>query len=354
MLSREQIVQSLRDKVTHPATPRELIRILKVPTEERATFRRLLKALVTAGELVQTKGDRVGLPEKMDLVVGRLQTHASGFGFVVPDKSDGDAPDVYVSAGNIKEAMHGDRVLARIERRTSEDRVEGRIIRVLQRGNETIVGRFDVEGSGLGFVQPFDKPLLTDVHIPTGQSGAAEPGEMVVVEVTSWPTATRGPVGKVVEVLGDVNEQGVDTEIIIRKFGIPDAHGEAAIEEAVRFGPVTAKDTAGRTDFRTTVTVTIDGEHARDFDDAISIEKLPNGHYWLGVHIADVAHYVTEGTALDLEGYERATSVYFPDRAVHMFPSELATGICSSESAGGSSRSDLPDGGGRQRVGRAL
>ncbi len=329
MLSREQIVQSLRDKVTHPATPRELIRILKVPREERATFRRLLKALVSTGELVQTKGERVGLPEKMDLVVGRLQTHASGFGFVVPDKSDGDAPDVYVSAGNVKEAMHGDRVLARIERRTSDDRVEGRIIRVMQRGNETIVGRFDVEGSGLGFVQPFDKRLLTDVHIPTGQSGAAEPGEMVVVQITTWPTATRGPVGKVLEVLGDVNEQGVDTEIIIRKFGIPDAHGEAAIEEALRFGPVTAKDTEGRTDFRTTVTVTIDGEHARDFDDAISIEKLPNGHYWLGVHIADVAHYVTGGTALDLEGYERATSVYFPDRAVHMFPSELATGICS-------------------------
>ena len=129
--------------------------------------------------------------------------------------------------------------------------------------------------------------------------------------------------------LGDINEQGVDTEIIIRKYAIPDVHGEAAIEEALSFGPVSAKDIEGRTDFRQTVTVTIDGEHARDFDDAISIEKLPNGHYWLGVHIADVAHYVTEGTALDQEGYERATSVYFPERAVHMFPSELATGICS-------------------------
>jgi ribonuclease R len=149
------------------------------------------------------------------------------------------------------------------------------------------------------------------------------------VEITTWPTAARGPVGKVVEVLGDVNEKGVDTEIIIRKFGIPDAHGEAAIEEAKSFGAVSARDIAGRTDFRKTVTVTIDGEHARDFDDAISLEKLPNGHYWLGVHIADVAHYVTPGSALDQEGYDRATSVYFPDRAVHMFPSELATGICS-------------------------
>jgi ribonuclease R len=329
MLSREQIVKLLREKVTHPATPRELLRILKIPREERATFRRLVKALVSAGELVETKGDRVGLPDKMDLVVGRLQMHAAGYGFVVPDKAGGDAPDVYVAAMNIKEAMHGDRVLARIERRTGDDRVEGRIIRVLERGNTTIVGRFDIDDSGLGFVQPFDRRIASDVHVPSGQSAEAERGEMVLVQITTWPTAARGPVGKVVEVLGDIDEQGVDTEIIIRKFGIPDAHGEAAIEEALRFAPVGPDDIVGRTDFRPTVTVTIDGEHARDFDDAISIEMLPNGHYWLGVHIADVAHYVTEGSALDLEGYERATSVYFPERAVHMFPSELATGICS-------------------------
>ncbi len=329
MLSREQIVKLLREKVTHPATPRELLRILKIPREERATFLRLVKALTSAGELVETKGGRVGLPDKMDLVVGRLQMHAAGYGFVVPDKAGGEAPDVYIAAMNIKEAMHGDRVLARIERRTGDDRVDGRIIRVLARGNTTIVGRFDIDDSGLGFVQPFDRRISSDVHVPSGQSGAAERGEMVLVQITTWPTAARGPVGKVVEVLGDIDEQGVDTQIIIRKYGIPDAHGEAAIEEALRFAPVGPDDIVGRTDFRPTVTVTIDGEHARDFDDAISLEMLPNGHYWLGVHIADVAHYVTEGSALDLEGYERATSVYFPERAVHMFPSELATGICS-------------------------
>ncbi|MES1254371.1 MAG: ribonuclease R, partial [Acidobacteriota bacterium] len=224
--------------------------------------------------------------------------------------------------------MHGDRVLVRIERKTREGRVEGRIIRILERGNSTIVGKFVLE-SGLGFVQPFDRRILTDVQIPTGLSGAAEPGEMVLVEITTWPTSSRGPVGKVREVLGDINEKGVDTEIIIRKFGIPDKHGEAAIEEAKAFGPVSARDIEGRTDFRATTTVTIDGEHARDFDDAISIEKLANGHYWLGVHIADVSHYVEEGSALDREAYERGTSVYFPERAVHMFPSELSTGLCS-------------------------
>jgi ribonuclease R len=172
--------------------------------------------------------------------------------------------------------------------------------------------------------------VLTDVHVPTGQSSSSEPGEMVLVEITRWPTATRGPVGRVVEVLGRIDEPGVDTQIIIRKFGIPDRHSDDAVAEATRLGTVVKeRDIKGRTDFRGLTTVTIDGEHARDFDDAITIERLPNSHFWLGVHIADVSHYVTEGSALDEEAYERGTSVYFTERAVHMFPSELATGLCS-------------------------
>jgi ribonuclease R len=169
-----------------------------------------------------------------------------------------------------------------------------------------------------------------DVHIPSGEQAAAAPGDMVTVEITRWPTAARGPLGRVLEVLGDIDEPGVDTEIIIRKYGIPDEHTEAAVAEARRLGnEISERDLRGRTDFRPLVTVTIDGEHARDFDDAITIERLANGHYWLGVHIADVAHYVPQGSALDEEAYERGTSVYFPERAVHMFPSELATGLCS-------------------------
>jgi ribonuclease R len=148
--------------------------------------------------------------------------------------------------------------------------------------------------------------------------------------LTRWPTATRGAAGRVAEVLGDIDAPGVDTEIIIRKFAIPDVHAPDAIAEAVRLGSAVAeRDIRGRSDFRQLLTVTIDGEHARDFDDAITIERLENGHYWLGVHIADVSHYVREGSALDREAYDRGTSVYFPERAVHMFPSELATGLCS-------------------------
>jgi len=221
-------------------------------------------------------------------------------------------------------------VVVRIERIKDGGRAEGRIIRILERANSTIVGRYDRDENGMGYVTPFDRRVLMDIIVPPGQEGGASPGEMVIVELTRWPTSTRGAIGHVTEVLGDIDAPGVDTEIIIRKYGIPDAHSAEAVAEAVRLGTaVSERDIRGRTDFRQVATVTIDGEHARDFDDAITIEKLANGNYWLGVHIADVSHYVQEGSALDREAYERGTSVYFPERAVHMFPSELATGLCS-------------------------
>jgi ribonuclease R len=330
MLNADQLLTLIREKVEHPATTRELLQRLKIPRDQRATVTRLLKGLVQSGHLVQTRGNRFGLPDRMNLVVGRVQTHPRGFGFVVPDRPiDGLTGDIFIAGANLNQAMHGDRVVVRLER-TGGERAEGRILRILERGAASVVGRFEVDESGMGFLVPFDRRLIVDVLIPGSERGEAEPGDMVVVEITRWPTPTRSPLGRVVAVLGDIEEPGVDTEIIIRKYGINDAHGEDAIEEAKRLGgSVKEKDIRGRSDFRRTTTVTIDGEHARDFDDAITIDKLANGNYWLGVHIADVSHYVPEGGALDEEAYERSTSVYFPERAVHMFPSELSTGLCS-------------------------
>ncbi|HET7698511.1 MAG TPA: ribonuclease R [Vicinamibacterales bacterium] len=330
MLNAEQLLTAIRDRVEHPATARELVQRLKIPREQRSTLKRLLNGLVDAGHLIQTRGNRFGLPDRMNLVVGRVSTNPRGFGFVVPDRPiEGVAGDIYIAGANLNQAMHGDRVVARIER-TREDRAEGRILRILERGSASIVGRFEIDESGMGFLVPFDRKMIMDVMIPGEERSDAQPGDMVVVEITRYPTATRSALGRVLDVLGDIEEPGVDTEIIIRKYGISDAHGEAAIEEARRLGgSVRERDLRDRTDFRPLTTVTIDGEHARDFDDAITIERLPNGHYWLGVHIADVAHYVPEGSALDEEAYERSTSVYFPERAVHMFPAELSTGLCS-------------------------
>jgi ribonuclease R len=334
MISRDQVLAMMRERVHHPAGMRELLQSLKIARDDRTAFKRHIKTLVASGDLIQIRGHRFGLPEKMDLYVGRLQTHPGGYGFVTPERPLDTGGDVYISGPHLNEAMHGDRVVVRIERVKEDGRAEGRVIRILERGNLWIVGRYDRDeasrGTGMGYVAPFDRRVLMDIFIPPGQEGGASPGEMVVVELTRWPTSTRGAIGRVAEVLGDIDDPGVDTEIIIRKYGIPDAHSPEAVAEAARLGGTIAdRDVAGRADFRGTPTVTIDGEHARDFDDAITIERLPNGHYWLGVHIADVSHYVEEGGALDREAYDRGTSVYFPERAVHMFPAELATGLCS-------------------------
>ena len=330
MLSSDEILALMRERVHHPAGVRELLQLLKVPREEHAAFKRHLNSLVAGGDLVQIRGQRFGLPEKMDLYVGRLQTHPGGYGFVEPERALEGGKDVYIASTHLGEAMHGDRVVVRLERLKEGGRVEGRVIRVLDRGNAWIVGRYDRDQDGMGYVVPFDRRVLKDILVPAGQEGGASPGDMVTLELTRWPSSTRGAAGRVAEVLGDIDAPGVDTEIIIRKHGIPDEHSQPAVREALGLGDaVSDRDIKGRTDFRPLATVTIDGEHARDFDDAITIEKLENGHYWLGVHIADVSHYVREDGPLDREAYERGTSVYFPERAVHMFPTELATGLCS-------------------------
>src|SRR3954466_4396520 len=330
MFSRDQVLALMRERVHHPAGMRELLQLLKIPRDDRTAFKRHVKSLVASGDLIHIRGHRFGLPEKMDLYTGRLQAHPSGYGFVTPERPLDAGGDIYISGPMMNEAMHVDRVVVRIERIKDGGRAEGRIIRILERSGATIIGRYDRDKSGMGYVVPFDRRLLMDIFVPPGHEGGAQPGEMVSVEITKWPTSSRGAVGRVDDVLGDVDAPGVDTEIIIRKYNIPDEHSDEAVAEAVRLGSdVSERDTRGRTDFRNIPTVTIDGEHARDFDDAITIEKLPSGHYWLGVHIADVSHYVHEGSALDREAYERGTSVYFPERAVHMFPSELATGLCS-------------------------
>ena len=330
MLSRDHVLALMRERVHHPAGLRELLQLLKVPREERATFKRLVKSLVETGDLIQIRGQRFGLPEKMDLFVGRLQTHAGGYGFVEPERPLESGGDIYIAGPHLNEAMHGDRVVVRIERIREGGRAEGRVIRILERVNTWLVGRYERDENGMGYVVPFDRRVLMDIVVPPGQEGGASPGEMVTLELTRWPTSTRGAIGRVAEVLGDVDAPGVDTDIIIRKYGLPDTHSAEAVREATSIGAEVGQgDLRGRTDFRPIVTVTIDGEHARDFDDAITIEKLANGNYWLGVHIADVSHYVREGSALDEEAYARGTSVYFPERAVHMFPAELATGICS-------------------------
>ncbi|MBI3494121.1 MAG: ribonuclease R, partial [Acidobacteria bacterium] len=257
MLSRDHVLALMRERVHHPAGMRELLQVLKVPRDERTTFKRHIKSLVASGELIHMRGHRFGLPEKMDLYVGRLQTHPAGYGFVTPERALDAGGDIYIPGPHLNEAMHGDRVVVRIERIKEGGRAEGRIIRILERGNERIVGRYERDDAaragsradGAGSVVPFDRRVLMDILVPPGQEGGASPGEMVIVELTRWPTSTRVASGRVAEVLGDIDTPGVDTDIIIRKWGIPDEHAADAVAEAVRLGTVVSeRDIRGRTD----------------------------------------------------------------------------------------------------------
>ena len=295
MYSDEEILRLINERVDHPATVKELLQALKVPRDERASFKRGLKSLVGSGGLVEIRGGRFGLPDRMNLVVGRVSTNPRGFAFVEPETPQDDLPSsLYIAGNNLNQAVHGDRVVVRVERRRDGDRAEGRILRILERGSERIVGRFELDEAGHGFVVPFDRRLIMDVQVPRAERRGAEAGEMVTVTITRWPTATRPALGRITEVLGPLEAPGVDTKVIIRKYNLPEQHTDEAVAEATRLGgAIKEKDAQGRTDFREWQTVTIDGEHARDFDDCDLERSAAPMELWWAVHIADVAHYVT-------------------------------------------------------------
>jgi ribonuclease R len=328
-MSLKQRVLTLLAEVGKPLPARELIRRLDLPKGGRQDLKPVLRQLLTDGEILKIRGGRVGLASHMNLVVGLLNCNRGGFGFVVPDKRGPDQKDVYISGANMKEALHGDRVVARVER-ASPKGPEGRIIRVLERGIQRIVGRYEEDGRFGGHVVPFDKRVLHELFIPPSDNMDAKPGEMVSAEITRPPTATRNPSGRILAVLGRLEDPGVDLKVIMAKYDLPDAF-PAEVEAEAEGVPKTLaeEDLRGRTDFRNWPTVTVDPETARDHDDAISLDQLPNGRWRLGVHIADVAHYVRPGTLLDQEAYLRGTSVYFPDRVVPMLPHALSSHMCS-------------------------
>lgn len=328
-ISRQQILERMEHKTYHPMLLRELMRALGIPKERRREFRRLLGEMVLAGEIALIKGNRYGLPLKMNLVPGRLQGHPDGYGFVIPDRSG--EKDVYISRRNLLDAMHGDHVVARVESTRSDKRREGRIIRVLKRGATQVVGRFEwPRDREFGFVVPTDRRNWYDLYIASDQTLGARDGDLVVAEIVQCPTPRRNPEGRIKEVLGRAYDSKIDTEMIMAEFALPMAFPKEVIASARAIPDQVAPTVIhGRRDLRDLKTVTIDGEKARDFDDAVSVEPLPHGQIRLFVHIADVGHYVPWETPLDLEARQRGTSVYFPDQVVPMFPERLSNGICS-------------------------
>jgi ribonuclease R len=323
-LSAEEILQ-LMEEEDHPLLLREILRRLGLEGRQRQELRTLLKGLVDEGRIIKIRGNRYGLPIKMNLVVGRVKCHPDGYGFVIPEKEGEE--DIFISPRNLKEAMHGDRVVARVESVRKKGR-EGKVIRILERGFHKVVGKF-MKAKHYSYVIPEDEHILQEVYIPEGETKRAKANQLVVAEVTRFPTERARPEGRVTHILGYPDDPEIEPQIIIHKYDLPHRFSSAALQEA-RSLPMTppSDEYRDRVDLRGISTFTIDGENAKDFDDAVSIEREKDGGLKLCVSISDVSRYVKEGSPLDEEAYLRGTSVYFPDRAIPMFPPELSNVTC--------------------------
>ena len=332
---RDQIFALLSSKDYRPLNKIEIARKIGVSGSARVALRRMLRDLELAGEIARIRKDRYVLPVEADLVTGKLSIHPVGYGFLAQEKSG--EPDVFIAAENIGTAMHGDRVVARISPEAPSRRIkgrrEGRVIRILERAHDTIVGTLQRSRS-FYYVVPDDPRFVHDVYVhPTQDRRAQAPGtvgDKVVVRLGAWESRHVNPEGEIIEVLGPASAPGVDVLSIIRKYHLPTEFPSDVLEQAERIPErVEAQQIAGREDLRNQFIVTIDPDDARDFDDAINVEKLPNGGWQLGVHIADVAAYVEPGSALDREARRRGNSVYLPDRVIPMLPERLSNGVCS-------------------------
>ena len=323
-ITTEEILQLMEEK-DRPLLLREVLQSLGVPKEQRRLLRQRLKDLAEEGRVVKIRGNRYGLLAKMNLIAGRVRCHPDGYGFVIPEKEGEE--DVFIGPRNLKEAMHGDRVVARVESIRKKGK-EGRIIRILERKTNKVVGKF-LKAKNYFYVVPEDERILQEVLIPEGMTKRAKVNQIVVAEITQYPTERSRPEGKVTHILGYADDPEIEPLIILHKYDLPQRFSPSAMKEARALShDPEAHEYRNRIDLRDLPTFTIDGEKARDFDDAVSIEEEYDGGMRLYVSISDVSHYVKEGTSLDEEAYLRGTSVYFPDRAIPMFPPELSNDIC--------------------------
>lgn len=325
---KESILDFLRRESYRPMSAEELAKAFQIDRKQIGEFLSIIDEMEEEGLIFKTSKEKYGLPEKMNLVIGKLQGHQKGFGFVIPD--DEKLMDIFIPAENINGAMHNDRVVARIiKAATPTKTAEGEIIKILKRANTRVVGTFE-KNSYFGFVIPDDKRIYQDIFISKSNFNGAKDGDKVIVEVTKWPEKRRNPEGKIIEVLGNKNKPGIDILSIIKKYNLPEEFPKE-VEEYANAIPdeIPEKEIKRRRDLRDLKIVTIDGEDAKDLDDAVSIERLPDGKFKLGVHIADVTYYVKEKSPLDKEALKRGTSVYLVDRVIPMLPKKLSNGVCS-------------------------
>ncbi len=326
----QQILALLARKDYRPLDKDGLAKTLGRKSGVRMGLNQALRELERAGEIARIRKNRYVLAAEADLVAGKLSIHQVGYGFLTPEKPG--EPDIFIAAENTGTAMHGDRVVARISQDAPYGRIrgrrEGRVIRILERAHDTIVGTLQ-HSRNFYYVVPDDPRLVHDVYVSPKKAAAAV-GDKVVVRLEAWESRHVNPEGEIIEVLGPASAPGVDMLSIIRKYHLPTEFPRDVLEQSDRISEkIDARQLEGREDLRKEFTVTIDPDDARDFDDAIHVEKIKNGGWRLGVHIADVAAYVEPESALDREARRRGNSVYLPDRVIPMLPERLSNGVCS-------------------------
>jgi ribonuclease R len=323
--SRELILEVMVEAGV-PLEEGDLARTLDIKRREHEAFARRIAAMERDGQIMRNRRGDLCVADKLDLVRGRVQGHKDGFGFLIRD--DG-GPDLFLDSGEMHKVLHGDRVMARISGLDRRGRPEGKIVEVLEHGQTRFVGRLHVE-HGVTFVAAEDKRISQDFVVPAGEAAGAKPGQVVTAEIITQPGRLAKPLARVVEVLGNYADPGMEIEIALRKHDLPWQFPQEAEALAAKLPKEVRKaDHKGREDLREMPLVTIDGETARDFDDAVYCEPQPRGGFRLVVAIADVSHYVKPGDALDREARERGNSVYFPRRVIPMLPEALSNGLCS-------------------------
>ncbi len=325
---KERLLGLINDSAYSPLKKEELAVIFDIHPAEMPMFYNFLDELEEDGYIGRTKKGKIMSLNQMGLFVGKFVSHRKGFGFVESDEEY--TQDLFIPADNVNTAMHNDRVIAEIVTPATDDRrAEGKIIKVVKREVTEVVGLFQ-PSKNFGFVVPDNKKFNQDIYIPKKFFSGAKENDKVVVEITVWPSEDRKPEGKIIEVLGQKGERGVEIDSIVKSHGLPEEFPKKVLDEAEFVAvPSPEEEIQRRFDIRDLKTFTIDGEDAKDLDDAVSIEKLSNGNFKLGVHIADVTHYVREKSKLDKEALKRATSVYLVDKVIPMLPKTLSNGMCS-------------------------
>ena len=326
---KDKILAFMKDEAYKPLTFKELLQVFEIEGKMKKALLVALNELEDEGKIIFTRSERYGVPEKMNLVKGTLEGHQKGYAFLIPD--DKNLKDLFISPVDMNGAMHGDRVIVR-PMKVLEDvkSPEGKVIRIIERANQYVIGTFQ-KSRHFGFVVPDDKRISFDIFVPKEEFNNVQENNKVSVKITEWPDQRKNPEGTIVEVIGDIEDTKTHIDAVLLSKKVRQVFPEDVIKEAKKVSEegIHEQELKRRKDLRDFNIITIDGSDAKDLDDAVYAEKLNDNEYKLGVHIADVTHYVKEDRRLDKEALKRATSIYLTDRVIPMLPKELSNGVCS-------------------------